>query len=60
MRLLTTGTNYSDYPFRLSDPFLASSGAMKQKPAGTRPILADALCSLAVAMAIVVLTHLVF
>jgi hypothetical protein len=33
---------------------------MKQKSVGTRPILADALCALAVAMAIVVLTHLVF
>jgi hypothetical protein len=33
---------------------------MKQKRAGTLPILADALRSLAVALAIVVLMHLVF
>ena len=33
---------------------------MKQTPAGTRPILTDALHSLAVAIAIVLLAHLVF
>jgi hypothetical protein len=52
--------NYSDCPFRVSGPFLASDNAMKQKPADTGSILADALRALAVAIAIFVLTHLVF
>ena len=44
----------------MSGPFLASDNAMKQKPADTGSILADALRALAVAIAIFVLTHLVF
>ena len=40
--------------------FLLRRLAIKPKPAGARPILTDALHSLAVAVAVVLLAHLVF